>query len=173
MTMAPIEFNIVSHWRVRGGRVRGGVDQVYDLISKPEDFVRWWPAVYLRVQDVEPGDDDGVGRVVDLHTKGLLPYTLDWRAKVLEVDKPHHLVVEARGDLEGRGEWQLRQDGDWVQVDYDWTVIANKPWMKLLAPLLRPVFAANHRWAMKQGQLGLVRELTRPEKDSQERPTGT
>jgi hypothetical protein len=74
-------------------------------------------------------------------------------------DKPHRMSIRASGDLEGRGEWQLRQEGDWVDVRYDWTVLATKPWMILLAPLLHPVFVWNHKWAMQRGLEGLRREL--------------
>lgn len=155
--MAPVEFHIVSRWRVKGS-----VDDVYNVINKPKDFVRWWSAVYLRVEEIEAGDENGVGRTLNLHTRGFLPYTMDWQARATEVEKPVRLVVEAQGDLQGTGEWRFRQDGEWAQVDYDWTVVANRPWMKRLAPLLRPVFAANHRWAMRKGQQGLERELGRP-----------
>jgi len=34
--MAPIEFRIPTRWLVEGN-----VEQVYDLISRPQDFVRW------------------------------------------------------------------------------------------------------------------------------------
>ena len=46
-----------------------------------------------------------------------------------------------------------------MDIRYDWTVYVTKPWMVVLAPLLRPVFAANHRWAMARGFEGLQREL--------------
>jgi hypothetical protein len=75
--------------------------------------------------------------------------------------KPHRMSVRARGDLDGRGEWQLEQDGEWVVVKYDWTVLATKPWMIVLAPLLKPVFVWNHKWAMQRGFEGLSRELAR------------
>ena len=45
------------------------IDEVYDVLSKPTDLVRWWPSVYLVVQELEPGDEDGVGKVVKLYTK--------------------------------------------------------------------------------------------------------
>jgi len=154
--MTPVEFHLLSNWRVQAR-----VDEVVEVISEPLHFVRWWSAVYLKVEEVEPGDDDGVGRTLTLHTRGLLPYTLDWQARATEVNKPVRLVVEARGDLEGKGEWTLRQDGEWTTVEYDWRVFANKPWMRRLATVLRPVFAANHHWAMRKGQQGLVEELRR------------
>lgn len=153
-TVAPVEFHIVSQWRVPGR-----VDDAYAVINKPLEFTRWWSAVYLAVTEVAPGDASGVGKTLDLRTRGFLPYTLSWRATATEAEQPHRLVIEAGGDLEGRGVWQFRQDGGSVVIEYDWTVQANKPWMRRLAPLLRPVFAANHRWAMRKGQRGLAREL--------------
>jgi hypothetical protein len=48
---------------------------------------RWWPSVYLRVRVEAPGDERGVGKVVDLWTKGFLPY-LRWRFEVTRADRP-------------------------------------------------------------------------------------
>jgi hypothetical protein len=152
--VALLEFKIPTRWLVKGS-----VDDVYDLISKPQDFVQWWSDVYLRVNEIEPGDENGIGRVHDLHTRGWLAYTLDWQSQVTEAQRPVRLVIEARGDLEGRGEWRFRQDGETAQVDLDWTVNANKPLIRYLVPVLKPPFAANHRWAMQRGLEGLEREL--------------
>jgi uncharacterized protein YndB with AHSA1/START domain len=154
--MQPQEFQIPTVWRLKGT-----AEQVYDVLSKPRDFPRWWPEVYLCVSEVKPGDADGVGRVVTLRTKGKLPYELNWQAEMTAAEKPRRMSIRARGDLEGRGEWELTQDGDWVVATYAWTVLATKPWMIYLAPLLKPVFAWNHRWAMQRGYEGLTRELAR------------
>jgi hypothetical protein len=148
------QLHIPTTWRVRGG-----VGEVYELLSKPLEFPRWWPEVYLAVREIRPGDSDGVGRIMDLQTKGWLPYRLRWQAEVLAVDKPRSMSLRARGDLEGLGEWRFAQDGDWVDASYSWTVLVTKPWMVALAPLLEPVFVANHLWAMRRGLEGLQREL--------------
>ena len=150
------ELHIPTVWRVQGS-----AEQVYDLLSRPQDFVRWWPEVYLAVREVKAGDANGVGRIVDLRTKGKLPYTLRWQAEVIAASKPRSMSIRARGDLDGRGEWRFEQDGDWVDAHYGWTVFVTKPWMVVLAPLLRPVFVANHLWAMQRGREGLLRELAR------------
>lgn len=152
--MRPQEFHIPTIWRVKAP-----VERVYEILTRPEDFVRWWSAVYLDVNEVQSGDANGVGRIVDLHTRGKLPYTLKWQAEMIEAEKPRRTLIRARGDLEGRGEWRFRQDGPWTEARYDWTVVATKPWMVYLAPLLRPVFRANHVWAMQRGLEGLEREL--------------
>jgi hypothetical protein len=152
--MSATEFHLPTSWRVRGS-----VAAVYDILSRPLEFVRWWPDVYLAVREIEPGDAHGVGRVLDLRTKGWLPYRLSWQAEVLAVEPHRALSIRARGDLDGHGEWRFAQDGEHVDVRYDWTVHVTKPWMIALAPLLKPAFVANHVWAMRRGLAGLEREL--------------
>jgi uncharacterized protein YndB with AHSA1/START domain len=122
------EFHIPTTWRVRGSASR-----VFEVLSEPQEFVRWWPQVYLTVREVKAGDANGLGRVVDLRTKGWLPYTLRWQAEVVAIDKPRSMSLRARGDLAGRGEWRLRQDGDWTEALYDRTVLVTQPWMVLFA----------------------------------------
>ena len=46
-------------------------------------------------------------------------------------------------------------------ITYDWRVQATKPLLRRLAWLLKPVFAANHRWAMARGEESLRLELRR------------
>ncbi|MFO1352828.1 MAG: SRPBCC family protein [Gammaproteobacteria bacterium] len=150
------EYHLVSHWRVEGT-----VEEVSALLKKSTDLPRWWPAVYIAVQELAPGDERGIGRTVSLHTRGWLPYTLRWRFRVTESREPHGYTLEASGDLNGRGEWTFVQDGRWVNITYDWRVRADKPLLRILSPLLKPLFAANHRWAMQKGEESLRAELAR------------
>ena len=46
-------------------------------------------------------------------------------------------------------------------ITYDWRVSAGKPLLRRLGWLLRPAFAANHRWAMARGEESLKLELRR------------
>jgi len=68
----------------------------------------------------------------------------------------------------GRGIWMLQAEigetepgGPLTSVVYDWLVVAEKGVLKRLSPIMRPIFAANHRWAMAQGQRSLRLELAR------------
>jgi hypothetical protein len=65
------------------------------------------------------------------------------------------------GDLDGTGRWTFAQDGPEAVVTYDWPVAATKPLLRRLTWLLRPVFAANHRWATARGEESLRLELRR------------
>ena len=152
--MASNDYHFVTCWRFDAP-----IERVYDLISHPLDYPRWWPEVYLAVTEVTPGDSNGLGRVIDLHTKGRLPYTLRWRARTVEVRKPVHLAIEATGDFVGQGVWTLAAQNGVTDVTFDWRLRADKPMLRYLSFLLKPAFSANHRWAMARGEENLRREL--------------
>jgi hypothetical protein len=148
-------YHFITRWRVRGT-----VAEVHAILGDAVDLARWWPAVYLDVRLVEPGEARGVGARISLHTKGWLPYTLRWELRVLDVH-PAGFTIEALGDFVGRGVWTLAQAGDDVDIVYDWNVVAVKPLLRTLTPFIRPIFAANHEWAMREGEAALKLELLR------------
>jgi hypothetical protein len=149
-------FTLATRWRVAAT-----IEEVAAILSAPERLPLWWPEVYLSAEIVARGGADGLGRTVLFHTRGWLPYSLRWQARLSGSDRPHGWTVEATGDLVGRGTWRLEQRGDIALVGYLWRVRVEKPGLKQLAPLLRPLYAANHRWAMARGFEGLTRELAR------------
>lgn len=157
------QYEFVTVWRVAGT-----VDEVKAVLGDAAGLRRWWPAVYLAVDPVEPGGPDGVGRTLDLHTKGWLPYTLRWRLRITEPVTHAGFALEATGDLEGTGRWAFEQDGPEVVITYDWRVSATKPLLRRLGWLLRPAFAANHRWAMARGEESLALEMRRRRAGSEE-----
>jgi hypothetical protein len=125
------------------------------------ELPRWWPSVYLDVQVLEEGGDHGVGKVVSLYTKGWLPYTLRWQFRVTESRYPYGSTLEAWGDLVGRGIWTFAEDGRFVDITYDWKILADKPLLRYGSLLLKPILGANHLWAMRQGEISLKLELAR------------
>ena len=154
--MSSNTYHLITEWHVHGT-----VHEVADILREAVDLPRWWPSVYLDVQVVEPGDDSGVGRVVQHYTKCWLPYTNRWTFRVTESSYPYGFALEAWGDLVGRGIWTLRQEGDLTCVIYDWKINAEKPLFRIFSFILKPVFAANHRWAMRMGEESLKLELLR------------
>lgn len=143
-----------SHWRVQAR-----IEEVAEILGEVENLPSWWGDVYLDVEQLEAGDENGLGRRVRFHSRGFLPYTLHWEGKVIAADRPHSWTIKAEGDLNGRGIWQLQQDGEIADIRYDWHVEVDKPVLRLVAPLLWPVYRANHRWAMARGLTGLQAEL--------------
>jgi hypothetical protein len=154
--MTDNDYQFITHWRVGGT-----CSEVADILGDGSSLSRWWPAVYLEVDEIEPPHADGLGRRIRAVTKGWLPYTLRWEFVVVESRYPHGLSIEASGDFEGRGVWTFAQDGPFVDVAYDWRIRAEKPLIRRLSFLLKPLFEANHRWAMAQGEKSLKLELAR------------
>jgi Polyketide cyclase / dehydrase and lipid transport len=150
------QYEFTTRWRVQGK-----ADDVYEFISHPEHFPRWWPQVYLRVDELSPGEANGIGRRVRLLTKGWLPYKLRWESCCIESERPRRLAITANGDFNGVGVWTLEQDGGFVNATFDWRLTADKPLLRYLSFLFRPLFSANHRWAMARGEESLKRELAR------------
>jgi hypothetical protein len=149
-------YRFLTRWRVEST-----VGEISEILSNAPDLSRWWPSVYLDVQELESGDARGVGKVVSLYTKGWLPYTLRWQFRVTGSNFPHGFALKASGDFIGPGVWTFRQDGEHVDISYLWEVTADKPLLRRLSWLFKPIFAANHHWAMQRGYESLVLELAR------------
>ena len=147
------DYSFVTHWRIEAP-----IDRVWDALYRSEDWPTWWRGV-LRVQVLQPGDDQGLGTVRRFTWKSVLPYELIFDARTTKIDKPHVLEANAFGELTGTGRWRLEQEASVTHVRYDWNVRTTKPWMNLLAPLLRPAFAWNHDKIMGWGAVGLSRHL--------------
>jgi hypothetical protein len=154
--MASNDYHFITHWQVEST-----VEEVSSILEDTASLVRWWPSVYLEVEVLDPGDKTGRGKVVGLKTKGRLPYTLTWKFRLIESRHPYGFSLEAWGDFVGRGIWSFEQEGPQVNVAYDWKILAEKPLLRRLSFLLKPIFSANHRWAMAQGEKSLRLELAR------------
>jgi hypothetical protein len=71
------------------------------------------------------------------------------------VQRPHLLAGEVDGELAGGGTWRLYEQDGTTAALYEWNVRTTRPWMNLLAPVARPVFAWNHNWVMARGGEGI------------------
>jgi hypothetical protein len=155
VTMTANEYHFITYWRVEGT-----LQEVADIIGNGPDLVRWWPSVYLDVKQLEPGDENGLGRVVSLYTKGWLPYTLRWQFRVIEITS-NGFTLEAWGDFVGQGKWTFEQDGSMVNIRYNWKIRADKSLLRYFSFIIKPIFSANHHWAMSKGEESLKLELMR------------
>lgn len=149
-------YSMTSDWYIEGD-----LEEIADILGDAEGYARWWSSVYLDMKVIEPGDEEKVGQVVDVYSRGWLPYTLQWRARVTESRRPFGFTVQSEGDFAGEGVWTLEQQRDNVHVRFTWNIRADKPLLRYFSFVLRPLFSANHGWAMRRGEEGLRRELAR------------
>jgi hypothetical protein len=147
------EFSLITHWHLDAP-----IDHVWEAIVAVEDWPQWWRYVHA-VEELTPGDADGVGALRRYTWSSRLPYRLSFDMRVTRVERPSSLEGVAEGDLRGSGRWHLAPEGETTHVRYDWTVVTTKPWMKVLAPLLQPAFRWNHNQVMAEGGRGIARHL--------------
>jgi uncharacterized protein YndB with AHSA1/START domain/quercetin dioxygenase-like cupin family protein len=127
-------------------------EAVFDAIADARTYPRWWRPVYIDVDADGPAE---LGKQSRQHFKGRLPYHLNTRSTVTAIDPPRSVTAEVDGDLRGTGTWTLTSTASGTHVRFDWQVHADRKLLKLLTPLLRPVFRWNHNWAIARAMEGL------------------
>lgn len=149
-------YHFITRWQVDASP-----EEVYRTLEDANDLVRWWASVYLDVKILDKGQEGGVGKTIELLTKGWLPYTLRWKFKVLQSDFPNGYSLEAIGDFVGRGIWTFTPNENGTAIVYDWKIEAEKPLLKKLSGIIKPILSMNHEWAMAKGFESLKLELRR------------
>jgi uncharacterized protein YndB with AHSA1/START domain len=153
--MASAAFHLTTHWDAPAPP-----SVVWDVLTAPETWPTWWRAV-KRVEVLAAGDADGVGAYRRFTWATALPYSISFNMRTVRAEKPRRIEGRADGELAGTGIRTLTPAGERTDVRYDWIVEVEKPWMRLIAPLARPVFAWNHNVVMGWGREDLLRLLAR------------
>ena len=156
-------YHFVTTWEVEST-----LEEVSGVLSNGADLPRWWPSVYLDVDILKEGDERGVGTEVELFTKGWLPYTLRWQFTVTKSNHPYGFEIDAKGDFVGKGIWIFDEVENMVRITYDWEIEAEKFFLKYFSFIMRPIFKANHHWAMRKGMISLKIELLRRRAQTEE-----
>ena len=134
------------------------LQDVYELISDTSSWSRWWPDLeqsYL----VSADRNDGIDSVWHYVWSTYYFCKLEFDMRVVEIHDLKKIVAFATGDLEGTGSWEFSTIGPNTVVIYEWDVMTNRWWMRLLAPLIHRVFEENHEAIMQRGGRGLARWL--------------
>ncbi|MGW1465231.1 SRPBCC family protein [Streptomyces sp. NPDC002308] len=125
---------------------------VLAVLEKGEEYPRWWPQI-REVAQVSAT----TGRA---RFRSVLPYDLVVTLEQGRSDPAAGILeVTMRGDLEGWARWTVTGGGDGSRVRYDQEVEVHKRLMRLLAPVARPVFRANHALMMRAARRGLTARL--------------
>ncbi|MGW2839978.1 SRPBCC family protein [Streptomyces sp. NPDC001493] len=125
---------------------------VLAVLERGEEYPRWWPQI-REVAQV----DSTTGRA---RFRSVLPYDLVVTLEQGRSDPAAGILeVTMRGDLEGWARWTVTGRGDGSRVRYDQEVEVHKRLMRLLAPVARPVFRANHALMMRAARRGLTARL--------------
>jgi hypothetical protein len=154
------DYNLTTRWELEAAP-----REVYDLIVDGAAYPQWWPSVFLEARVLEPGDERGVGRLVEVRTAAFLLFTLRWRYRVTSVRPAETMAVETTGDLEGLGLWSFEASDTHCVARFNWRGRVTRSPFRQLPTFLRPIFHACHRWAMERGFTSLLLEVWRRRTD--------
>jgi hypothetical protein len=129
-------------------------EEVWEVLARGELLPQWWKGVYLEAQTLD-GSEPHVGGRVRARARGFLPYHLNFTLEATELVRGRLVAVKTSGDFDGRWRAELSPKEGGTQADLIWEVSVERPILRLLAPLLRPAFAWNHRWTTPRGERGL------------------
>ena len=152
-------FRFDESWHIPGAQRRRSLRSVADGELLP----LWWKGVYLGVQRLGPDGPPKAGDRLRARARGFLPYELNFILEATALEPDRRVEVKTIGDFEGLWSATLSQRGDDVHVAIVWQVTVLRPILRLLAPVLRPAFAWNHRWTTPRGEKGLRQYLAQKE----------
>jgi hypothetical protein len=161
--MTGSDYHFLTRWELEASS-----QEIFDLIADAPSYPSWWPSVFLDARVLEPGDERGVGRLVEVRTATPLLFTLRWRYRVTAAHSPDRLAVEASGDLEGLGLWTFEGRDRKTVARFHWRGRVTRAPFHQLPTFLRPLARASYRWAMERGFTSLLLEVWRRRTDDQE-----
>ncbi len=149
-------YHFEDHWQVPFP-----IEEVWDVLSRPEQYPSWWRGVYLRAEPLDRGKTGATGAPIAVIAKGFLPYRLRFKLETLRLEKPTLIEFRATGDfVTDVSRWVLEPAGSGTVVTLELNPRVEKPVIKLLSPPLKPLFRWNHNWTMKVGQRQIVQHLS-------------
>jgi hypothetical protein len=145
-------YHFEDHWYVPFPMV-----DVWEVLSDAQKYPEWWKRVYLSAETLDGIRTPRVGGRVAVVAKGWLPYKLRFTIETTRLEKPELIEFKVWGDFEtDLSRWVLRSSGSGTDVILDWNPVVEKPIVKLLSPVLKPLFRWNHAWTMKVGQEQII-----------------
>ncbi|MFE2721009.1 SRPBCC family protein [Kitasatospora sp. NPDC059327] len=142
-----------NHYRFRGvWRLAAPPAAVYTALEDLPGYPLWWPEIRA-VRRFGPDTGEAVVRA-------LLPYRLVIALTAVRRDPAAGVLeVAMRGDLVGWSRWTIEADGAGTRVRFEEDARPGRALLRRLAPVLHPVFRANHAVMMRRGRRGLVAHL--------------
>jgi uncharacterized protein YndB with AHSA1/START domain len=141
------EYVFVDEWEVDAPQ-----EAVFETLADARTYPEWWKPVYIETEcDCEPA----LGCTSVARFKGKLPYTLKTDSEIVAFNPPNSFAVRVVGDLSGSGVWTLSPRDGKVRIRFDWTVFADRPLLRVLTPIARPIFRWNHNWSVERAREGL------------------
>lgn len=149
-------YRALSEWQIEAP-----VERVWDVLLLAREWPAWWRG-FRSVDQLEPGEESGVGKVLRQRWRSLLPYTLTLDLEITAVDGHRFLEGRTSGDMQGLCRWTFEPQGGRTVVRFLLDVEPTRAWMNVPVPFASRVFALNYGAIMRWGGEGLARLLDAP-----------
>ena len=154
------DFDICTLWNIDSDPA-----ELTAIVLDAQLLDLWCTSVFMYGEVVDPGRSDGLGMSIRLHTKGFLPHSFFFVARIVDLEPHRYMRIEASGDFEGVGELSLEPgSGGCCRVRLHWRTRIMHPWLKPLVAWFHPVFVWNHKWAMRRTRRLIQDEVYRRRK---------
>ncbi|MDQ5829622.1 MAG: SRPBCC family protein [Actinomycetota bacterium] len=144
-------YRFDEYWWIPGA----SPEEVYGTISQVRLLPEWWKGVYLEAEPLDGAAEPYVGARARVKARGRLPYELNFVFETTALQPGRLVEVRTIGDFVGVWRATLSSEPGGTRVDIDWRVVVEKPLIRSLSPLLKPLFAWNHNWTTPRGEAGL------------------
>jgi pimeloyl-ACP methyl ester carboxylesterase len=164
-------YRFVEQWWIPGA----SPDEVYQVISDSRLMPQWWKGVYLESHALGGWTEPHVGARAQVKARGFLPYKLNFILESTALEPGRLVEVKTIGDFVGVWRATISPEPGGTRVHIDWRVTVQKPLVRILSPMLKPLFAWNHNWTTPRGEAGLrtyLRERGEPDAGDPRRAAG-
>jgi len=132
---------------------------LWEHIQEFDQFESWWPWLTgLRVE----GARLAPGTVLHGAVNPPLPYRMQIRIEIVEVDPSHSVSGVISGDLVGDARILFRPEDADTCVEVAWTIEMQQPAMRLAARVARPLLQWGHDRVVDVTVAGFRRRIRRP-----------
>jgi uncharacterized protein YndB with AHSA1/START domain len=127
-------------------------DDLWDEISRVEQFPRWWG--WLRSFSA-----DGLipGGHAEFVVQSALPYQLRFTVDLLDIEEGRRIEAEVGGDLQGPAQLEVEDADEGCDVRLAWQLVPHDRLLKTMSQVSRPLMAWSHDQVVRLG----VREFQR------------
>ena len=139
-------------------QVAAELPEVWPVLRRIEDWPGWWPSVRSVVPH-PANPTNGSATTWEFTFRTRLPYSLIWSGELVQEEPSARVEWQVSGQLTGRGICSVRAVDGGTLVWWDWVVRPQRTWMRLMAPIARPVFSWNHKELMDEGAAALAQQV--------------
>ena len=151
------DFEITTQWELEARP-----EELTDIVLDPDQLQFWCPNVFMRGELVHKGAADGLGMTIRLHTKGWLPHSFFFIARIAELVPHRSMTISVQGDFNGAGYMDVSETSPGHCVaNLTWRVDISQPYIRYFVRVLKPVFVLNHIWSASQSRKLMQREVLR------------